>query len=768
MLKMIKNKLIKSGVRKSRLSQSRLRLMFILFFFALAIPSSIISYNAYEKLRWETFHQFQQTARSLAIEINSALTEAIIKEESRSDTDYTFLILEGDPNANFLQRSDLSRFPVKSDLPGVIGYFQVDANGGFSSPLLPSNANQSNLYGIADEDKLLRKKLAFELHNILSENQLVSYAVKQKEESLNQVTKQRTTPALEAQDGSIAAQDYSNSDSLQSAAVDELDSESLAQEKADRLLQEKEFEAKRIIAITGSRIKKESLERSKRDKSYGFSQLESEVQQQEISKELGAQQGYATQPTEEEFNYQQLSDTKSNQLTSAKRSKRKEQNYLPEQANGLGKKETLPVEQGQNNVTRLAVSETNLPTTTIAEKRAQSDTQYGTQNIKLFESELEPFRFSLLKSGHFVAYRQVWRNGNRLIQGAILSVADFFDVAIKSRFERSLLADFTRLNIAYGGNLLTSFPKKEMSYRSKREPVNGELLSSTNLAEPFGQLSLVFHTVNMPSGESGKFILMIASLLVLALIFGTYALYRLTYRQTLLAQQHQDFISSVSHELRTPITSIKMYGEILKQGWANKEKREEYYDFIYCEAERLSRLIANILQISKVSRDNLNLDLKVVSISELADIIHSKIDSQLVQGGFESSIETEHELDKALVSIDLDAFTQIIINLVDNAIKYSAQSKLKKVAIGLSLPKDNWLQISIRDFGPGIAKDQREKVFELFYRIGNEMTRESKGTGIGLALVKELTQAMNGEIEVINQNPGAEFKLSFPLLDAKT
>ena len=92
---------------------------FILFFLALAIPSSIISYNAYEKLRWETFHQFQQTAQSLAVEINSALTNAISKEEARSDTDYTFLILEGDQPLNYLAikiKQPLIGFQFKSHI----------------------------------------------------------------------------------------------------------------------------------------------------------------------------------------------------------------------------------------------------------------------------------------------------------------------------------------------------------------------------------------------------------------------------------------------------------------------------------------------------------------------------------------------------------------------------------------------------------------------------------------------------------------------------
>jgi len=142
----------KRSLTKSRISKTHLRLLFLTFFLTLAIPSSILSYNAYEKLRWETFHQHQQAAQSLASEISNRLNQAIMKEEKRSDTDYTFLVLEGDPKTNFLQRSALSRYPVESDLPGIVGYFQVNENGLFSSPLLPEDSKQSKLYGITAEE----------------------------------------------------------------------------------------------------------------------------------------------------------------------------------------------------------------------------------------------------------------------------------------------------------------------------------------------------------------------------------------------------------------------------------------------------------------------------------------------------------------------------------------------------------------------------------------------------------------------------------------
>jgi len=465
----------------------------------------------------------------------------------------------------------------------------------------------------------------------------------------------------------------------------------------------------------------------------GFSKLESATEQRKISENVGKQYGYNVKLSEGIRPASTLAEKKATKPVLAKRPKRKEQNYIPQPALTLKNDNTST--QYDNDKTTQALIESPI-------------------SINFFESELEPFRFSLLKSGHFIAYRQVWRDGNRLIQGAVLSVDDFFEQAIKARFERSSLSEFTRLSITYRNNLLTSYPKLTTI------DLNEELLSSTNLLDPFGQLSLVFHISDMPSGESGQFILLIALLLVLALVFGTFALFRLTYRQSQLAQQHQDFISSVSHELKTPITSIKMYGEILKNGWVDEVQRAKYYDFIYSESERLSRLISNILQISKVGRNSLSLELQPVTVGELARIIDSKIDSQIKQSAFNYNLSVDTRLKNIQISVDIDAFIQIMINLVDNSIKYSSRSSQQQIDITFSkLPKGK-VSISVRDYGIGIAKSEVDKVFDLFYRIGDELTRDSKGTGIGLALVKELTQAMNGKIKVVNHNSGTELLIS--------
>ena len=110
---------------------------------------------------------------------------------------------------------------------------------------------------------------------------------------------------------------------------------------------------------------------------------------------------------------------------------------------------------------------------------------------------------------------------------------------------------------------------------------------------------------------------------------------------------------------------------------------------------------------------------------------------------------------------ETDALTQILINLTDNAVKFAARSEIRRILFTV-VGDGRSTEIRVRDFGPGIPRGERRRIFQQFYRIGREMTRSTPGTGIGLALVKMLTEAMGGKVEVTNQTPGAEFRLIFP------
>ena len=389
----------------------------------------------------------------------------------------------------------------------------------------------------------------------------------------------------------------------------------------------------------------------------------------------------------------------------------------------------------------------------------------------MFESEIDAFEFSRLESGHFVLYRKVWRNGQRYIQGLMIKPDFFIDNVISKSFYKTSVSNATNLTIAYKGNILSTLPNmsSNQSYSNTRalkgdENLQGTLLLQKKLSTTLDQIELIFSINNLPAGPGAVVINWLSIILLLILCGGFFILYILGLKQLTLARQQQDFVSAVSHELKTPLTSIRMYGEMLREGWVTEEKRKTYYDYIYDESERLTRLINNVLQLARMTRNELPVDLKPYTIAELVDTVRSKISSQVERAEFKLNLICDETITEKTLLADVDYFTQIIINLVDNAIKFSAKSEKRQIDIQCQILRNNKIQFTIRDYGPGVNKDQMRKIFHLFYRSENELTRDTVGTGIGLSLVKQLVKTMQGEIDVVNKEPGVEFQITFDTL----
>ncbi len=287
------------------------------------------------------------------------------------------------------------------------------------------------------------------------------------------------------------------------------------------------------------------------------------------------------------------------------------------------------------------------------------------------------------------------------------------------------------------------------------------MLYRTRYSAPFDQLENVFTIRHLPAGPGGRVIVWMAFIMTLVLCAGFYLLYRLSLPNLALVDQQQNFVSAVSHELKTPLTSIRMYGEILQQGWADEDKKKGYYRYIFDESERLTRLINNVLAMARMTRNETSINLKVIGVSELVDMIQSKVDSQVEHSNFKLKLAVDDSVASSEMQVDPDIFAQIIINLVDNAVKFAAQAERKVIDITVDQHLSDTICFSVRDYGPGIDKEHMKKVFGLFYRAENELTRETMGTGIGLALVKQLTSLMQGKIDVVNCEPGVEFRLVF-------
>ena len=253
----------------------------------------------------------------------------------------------------------------------------------------------------------------------------------------------------------------------------------------------------------------------------------------------------------------------------------------------------------------------------------------------------------------------------------------------------------------------------------------------------------------------------IVGIVLLAVAMGLVSLWRSAETQLKLAQKKDDFISAVSHELRTPLTSIRMYAEMLDKNWVKSEdKLAEYYRNMRAESERLSRLIENVLDFSRIQRGRKKYTFNVGDINKPITDVVEMMTPYAEQMGF--SIKTElGKLEQT--AFDGDAVTQIAVNLLDNAVKYARNAEDKTITVRTK-SSDKFILIEVEDHGPGVPHRQRKKIFEQFYRSAAEATRETTGTGLGLALVKKFAQAHNGFVEITNARPtGAIFRVTLAL-----
>ena len=700
----------------------RLKSLLVVFFLALAIPTGVLIWQAYNQLKWEAFYQHRNMAEELTNRIDVSLNDKLNTVEARSFTDYAFLVVSGDPAANFLQRSPLSTYPVTQDMPGVVGYFQVGAKGEFSTPLLPEPGTSPQAVGISQAEFAQRTQLAQEIQQVLAKNQQVRSRLDAGRRRAVTATPAFPATTFEAEVDKDRTDRFTIAPVKQSAA----NNEDYSQQIFDQLNQPRDlWQANTAIgSITGF------------DDELGEASME---EQRSSAKS-------------------KVADLKLDAVLQKKSEVPVRKELLPQApASGRG---ILPVRA--KRIEQSALPEAIQPQTA---EEAGGKAGLADLRISTFESEVDPFEFSLLDSGHLVLFRKVWRNGERQIQGLLIDQQRFLNAVIVETFRSTALSAMSTLAVAYQDKVIATIAgRMNSSYPASAAQLDGTLLYQSHLAAPLGGLQLIFSIDRLPPGPGARVLAWTTMVIALVFLGGFYALYRMGLSQINLARQQQDFVSAVSHELKTPLTSIRMYGEMLKEGWADEAKRQQYYGYIHDEAERLTRLISNVLQLAKITRNEPQFDMKPHPVSELMSQIESKIINQVESAGFELAFERDPDTDKATIEIDDDCFAQIVINLVDNAIKFSRDAARKRIEIRCTTSRDNTVTFAVRDYGPGVPKNQMKKIFKLFYRSESELTRETVGTGIGLAIVHQLATAMNGTVDVVNRDPGVEFKLSFSLV----
>ena len=204
---------------------------------------------------------------------------------------------------------------------------------------------------------------------------------------------------------------------------------------------------------------------------------------------------------------------------------------------------------------------------------------------------------------------------------------------------------------------------------------------------------------------------------------------------------------------------IRLYAETLELGRiTTQDKKQQYYRIIRKESERLTALINNILDFSRIEAGRKEYEFRETDIAELVRNTLESYRYQIEQQGF--AFEESIDSDLPPVRVDREAIARALVNLVNNALKYSADEKF----LGVKLYRENGtLKLEVRDRGIGIARRDQSKIFEKFYRTGDPLVHNTKGSGLGLSLVRHITHAHGGEIAVDSTpGKGSKFTLSLP------
>lgn len=250
-------------------------------------------------------------------------------------------------------------------------------------------------------------------------------------------------------------------------------------------------------------------------------------------------------------------------------------------------------------------------------------------------------------------------------------------------------------------------------------------------------------------GEAGVFIL--------SLVIGIYLINRGYNKEIEIAHQRRNFLLSITHELKSPIASIRLVLETMLKRKLNEEQKERLGNNAIKDSERLNELVNNLLLAAKLEAAY-QPQYETIRLDEIASDITEALREKFPKVKFATQIQN----DVSAFEGDKMGIVSVITNLIENAVKYN-HSDAPFIETSLQ-EKNERLELTVSDNGIGISEKEKKKIFERFYRIGNEDTRSTKGTGLGLYIVDQIVRAHQGKIQVLDNHPiGTIFKINFPL-----
>lgn len=294
-----------------------------------------------------------------------------------------------------------------------------------------------------------------------------------------------------------------------------------------------------------------------------------------------------------------------------------------------------------------------------------------------------------------------------------------------------------------------------------------ESISPTVSSSPPGWpdgTTLNLHNTKMKNLEDSSRKRMIMNIAMVGILFFIIMLssilnLKMTMKEIELSKMKTNFISSVSHEIRLPLSTIKTANEMFVSGKVKDDSQaRKYYEYIDSEVGRLEQLINNVLDFSRSDAGRKKYHFKEENLGNIVNESVGSVQALFEKEGFSIGKNIDGNI---RARVDEKSVRQAVLNLLDNAKKYSGESRIIKVNLSRT---DEYASLDITDNGIGIEKDKTDKIFDAFYRVEDEMTRKTKGVGLGLSIVKHIMDAHGGKVRVVSEkDKGSTFSLLFPL-----
>lgn len=374
---------------------------------------------------------------------------------------------------------------------------------------------------------------------------------------------------------------------------------------------------------------------------------------------------------------------------------------------------------------------------------------------KTFQVEIAPLQSVLISKDRVFMFRRVVIGQKIYRQGFVIKLTTLADHLAAAHFREHPIARYANLHLD-AASQKGMFPISSAGM-DVRDPA---FTLERSFPFPFNFLTAEMNCSMIPRLASRRTLDIMMLLVTGIFVLGFLAIYQSARTVIDLSERRSGFVAAVSHELKTPLTNIRMYIELLEQGIAKDPEREqEYFSVLNSESIRLSRLINNVLELSRLENSQRHLHLQEADIENVFNEIETILGEKTRQAGFSMTFENQC---RRPFKYDPEIMMLILSNLIENSLKFGAREPVKKISVN-AWQEGASTHITVTDTGPGIPRKALKKVFDDFYRVEGALTQTTRGTGIGLALVRKFTRLMNGTVRARNNDgPGCTVTISLP------